>query len=77
MKFNRKYGEPMLRNLVATRGWGKIKYRPEVFAYAGENRGPEVDWIEEHCKQDVQYCDGYFYFRDPAEATAFALVWAK
>jgi len=77
MRFNKKYSQPMLDNLVKTRGWGKIKYRPARFEYAGENRSPEVEWTEEYCKKDVQYLDGCFYFADPAEATAFALVWIK
>lgn len=77
MRFNQKYGEPMLTNLVKTRGWGKVKYRPAVFSHAVQDRGPEVEWVEKYCKNDVQYCDGYFYFADAAEATAFALVWIK
>jgi hypothetical protein len=77
MRFNQKYSQPMLDNLVATRGWGKVKYRPARFEYAGENRSPEVEWTEKHCKKDVQYRNGYFYFADAAEATAFALVWSK
>jgi hypothetical protein len=76
-RFNPKYSQPMLDNLVNTRGWGKVKYRPARFEYAGENRSPEVEWTEKHCKQDVQYRDGYFYFSNPAEATAFSLVWTK
>jgi hypothetical protein len=77
MRFNQKYGQPMLDNLVKTRGWGKVKYRPERFSYALESRSPEVEWTEKYCKKDVQYCDGYFYFQEPSEATAFALVWSK
>jgi hypothetical protein len=77
MKFNRKYGEPMLNSLVKTRGWCKLKYRPDMFSHFGEYSSPELDWIEEHCVKDAQYCDGYFYFQDPAEATAFALVWTR
>jgi len=77
MKFNRKYGEPMLKNLIATRGWARVSYRPERLTHFGENRSPEYDWIEEHCVKDAQYCDGYFYFQEPKEATAFALVWSK
>lgn len=79
MKFNRKYGEPMLNNLVKTRGWCKLKYRPVRLEHfgAGYAATPESEWIEDHCKKDVQYCDGYLYFQEPSEATAFALVWTK
>ena len=79
MKFNQKYGEPMLKNLIATRGWCRLKYRPVKYEYFGEvDEGtPEYEWIMEQCVKDVQYCDGYLYFQEPKEATAFALVWTK
>lgn len=77
MRFNRKYGEPMLKNLVATRGWCRVACRPIHFEHFGAIRTDEIDWIEKHCKKDVQYCDGYLYFQEPAEATAFVLFWQK
>jgi hypothetical protein len=76
-RFNQKYGQPMLESLIATRGWTKVKYRPAQFSHFGESRSPEIEWCEKYCRGDTQYCDGYFYFQEPAEGTAFSLVWCK
>ena len=76
-KFDSRYNQPMLENLVKTRGWGKVKFRPIELTYPFETSAKAFDWIIEHCTGDAQYVDGYLYFSKAVEATAFALVWCK
>ena len=77
MKFDSRYNQPMLENLVKTRGWGKVPFRPLELSHPMETSSKAFDWIIDNCTGDAQYVDGCIYFSKAAEATAFALIWVK
>jgi hypothetical protein len=76
MKFDPRYTQAMLENLVATRGWSKVAKLTPLDDNSSEG-DCIMEWIDNYCKGDVQSHSEYLYFSKPEEATAFVMKWAR
>jgi len=71
------YSQVDLEDKVKNHAWAQVTYRPQMFDHPLTKIPNEVQWAKTYCANAVEYRDGVFYFENPKEATAFAMVWIK